>query len=72
MIVSNTLETRFQDSYAKGQKAATPVKLEAGKTLGFMVAYCDSDNGPSRECFWDNPVGRLNPVLGNTHSEELL
>jgi len=41
----------FQDSYSAGQKAATPVKLEAGKTLGFMVAYCDSDNGLTREHF---------------------
>ena len=33
----------FRDSYAEGQKAAQPVQLQAGMTLGFMLAYCDSD-----------------------------
>lgn len=33
----------YRDSYAEDEKKAQAVPLKAGMTLGFMVAYCDSD-----------------------------
>jgi len=33
----------YRDSYAAGEKEAQAVTLKSGMTLGFMVAYCDSD-----------------------------
>ena len=44
----------YQDSYAPDQHAAQPMRLKAGKTMGFMLAYCDSDgqiDGGGREHF---------------------
>lgn len=56
----------FRDSYAEGQKAAQPVRLKAGMTLGFMLAYCDSDgkseNG-GREHFMGDV--EIEPVNGD-------
>ncbi len=54
----------FKDSYATGETPARPVTLSAGKELGFMVAYCDSDvPGGGREHF----VGdmEIEPVDGD-------
>jgi hypothetical protein len=33
----------YQDNYPDGQNAAEPMALKSGMTLGFMLAYCDSD-----------------------------
>lgn len=33
----------YRDSYAADEKEAQAVPLKAGMTIGFMVAYCDSD-----------------------------
>jgi len=33
----------YQDSYAADQKVARAVLLKTGMTMGFMLAYCDSD-----------------------------
>ena len=33
----------YRDHTADGQLAVVPVTLHAGKTIGFMLAYCDSD-----------------------------
>jgi len=41
----------FGDDYKDDNDKARPVKLKTGKTLGFMLAYCDSDHGPEREHF---------------------
>ncbi|WP_075187379.1 sugar-binding protein [Teredinibacter haidensis] len=41
----------FDDSFVDGDKTAKPVRLKAGKKLGFMLAYCDNDGGKSREHF---------------------
>ena len=32
-------------------KPVPPVKLTAGKKMGFMLSYCDNDGSPSRESF---------------------
>jgi len=40
----------FPDSYSS-QKQIQPVTLEAGKQLGFMLAYCDNDGSSEREHF---------------------
>lgn len=41
----------YDDSFKDGDSTAKPVSLIAGKTMGFMVAYCDNDGGPTREHF---------------------
>ena len=41
----------YKDSYAPGEKVAKPKILNAGKVLGFMVAYCDNDGSEHREHF---------------------
>ncbi len=33
----------YQDSQEAAQQAAQAIELKAGKTMGFMLAYCDSD-----------------------------
>lgn len=53
----------YQDSYADGQKAAMPVKLETGKSIGFMVSYCDSDSTAGREHFMGDVL--IEPVDGD-------
>ena len=40
----------FSDT-AKGHDQAKPVSLTAGKKLGFMMAYCDSDGADGRQHF---------------------
>ena len=41
----------YKDRYATGEAPAQPVQLSAGKKLGFMVAYVDSDSPNGREHF---------------------
>ena len=41
----------LRDSYTDDQVAVRPVILSAGKKLGFLVAYCDSDGLQGREHF---------------------
>lgn len=44
----------YRDSYDAAQEAAQAVSLKSGKTIGFMLAYCDSDGvaeGGGREHF---------------------
>lgn len=41
----------YKDVYPKGEKPAQPVKLTTGKTMGFMMSYCDSDSSSGREHF---------------------
>ncbi|MES2388052.1 MAG: sugar-binding protein [Bacteroidota bacterium] len=58
-------EVRFSihpDTYkpAKGkEKESSPLKLRAGKKLGFAIAYCDNDRSKERENF----IGNV-PVAG--------
>ncbi len=40
----------FDDSFLPEKKVA-PVELKAGKTMGFMLAYCDNDGSKHRESF---------------------
>jgi hypothetical protein len=40
----------YRDSYVDGA-SNTPVTLESGKVLGFMLAYCDNDGSDIRENF---------------------
>lgn len=54
----------FKDRYGAGETPARPVTLSAGKTLGFMVAYCDSDMpGGGREHFIGDIA--ITPVNGD-------
>ncbi|SMF40694.1 Carbohydrate family 9 binding domain-like [Alteromonadaceae bacterium Bs31] len=41
----------YGDSFIDGDSSITPVKLDKGKKLGFMLAYCDNDGGKRRENF---------------------
>lgn len=39
----------YKDHYRKNEKPVDPVKLYKGKTLGWMVSYCDADTSGTRE-----------------------
>lgn len=41
----------YADAYVDGAHDNVPVKLEAGKVMGLMVAYCDNDGSELRENF---------------------
>ncbi len=43
--------SNFKLSAAQDKKLAKPVNLTLGKTLGFMLAYCDNDGSIERESF---------------------
>jgi len=43
--------------------AIAPVKLKQGKTLGFMLAYCDNDGSETRESFIGST--KIKPVNGD-------
>ena len=44
----------YSDSYQDESPANTPVTLQAGKVMGFAIAYCDSDS------YWrDNFIGSI-------------
>jgi len=53
----------YSDNYVDGDATQQPVKLQEGKALGFMLAYCDNDGGKHREHF----IGTENivPVNGD-------
>lgn len=56
----------YQDSYATDEKTAQAVSLQSGKTMGFMLAYCDSDGateGGGREHFMGDVD--IEPVNGS-------
>ncbi|GAB3024599.1 CBM9 family sugar-binding protein [Bowmanella dokdonensis] len=40
----------FDDAYKDG-RANPPLALQAGRKIGFMLAYCDNDGSPEREHF---------------------
>lgn len=42
----------FDDSYDDEHPQSDPVRLEAGKVMGLMVAYCDNDGSDLRENFF--------------------
>lgn len=50
-VALDVYPSTYQDSYAPKEKPVKPVKLKAGKIMGFMAAYCDNDASPSRETF---------------------
>jgi hypothetical protein len=55
----------YQDSYAPNQNIVQAVVLEAGRKMGFMLAYCDSDGkaeGGGREHFMGDV--EIKPVNG--------
>jgi len=52
---------QFNDKIAKIK--ANPVKLFKGKTLGFMLAYCDNDGSLERESFIGST--EITPVNGD-------
>lgn len=41
----------FDGNFSTQQQNPLPVKLSIGKTLGFMLAYCDNDGSSEREHF---------------------
>ena len=48
----------YDDSFEYGG-SNSPVKLSAGKVIGYMVAYCDADGSSGRESF----IGSV-PIAG--------
>lgn len=53
----------YSDAFSDHNNAAKPVTLSAGKELGFMVAYCDSDGMNGREHFLGSH--EIEPVNGD-------
>jgi len=53
----------YKDHYAAGEAPAQPVRLNAGKKLGFMVTYCDADSAAGRELFIGDV--EIEPVNGD-------
>ncbi len=41
----------YDDTYQDGSDANRPVTLNAGKVMGFAIAYCDNDASEKRESF---------------------
>jgi hypothetical protein len=41
----------YQDNYVDGSADNAPVKLQLGKVMGLMIAYCDNDGSELRENF---------------------
>ena len=52
----------FDDSFEL-DKASQPMSLTAGKTMGFMLAYCDNDGSDEREHFLGSH--EIEPVNGD-------
>ena len=46
----------YPDSYVDGGNDNSPVKLHAGKIMGFLLAYCDNDGSEIRENFIGSEV----------------
>lgn len=53
----------YSDEFSDHDNTAQPVALRAGKELGFMVAYCDSDGMNGREHFLGSH--EIEPVNGD-------
>lgn len=53
----------YPDTFKDINNTAKPVTLSAGKTLGFMVAYCDSDGPDGRQHFIGSH--EIEPVNGD-------
>jgi len=53
----------YSDEFSDHNNSAKPVTLSAGKELGFMVAYCDSDGTKGREHFLGSH--EIKPVNGD-------
>lgn len=54
----------YDDSYQHPNvNSIQPVKLKEGKTLGFMLAYCDNDGSSTRESFIGST--KITPVNGD-------
>ncbi|NQZ22805.1 MAG: sugar-binding protein [Colwellia sp.] len=55
----------FDDQFneKKDKRAVSPVKLSKGKTLGFMLAYCDNDGSLEREAFIGST--EISPINGD-------
>jgi len=54
----------YDDSYKHPNvENIQPVKLREGKTLGFMLAYCDNDKSSTRESFIGST--KITPVNGD-------
>jgi len=53
----------FKESYERGDRKAKPVRLKAGKKMGFMLAYCDADSDKGREHFMGSHT--IEPVNGD-------
>lgn len=53
----------YPDTFSDANNKAGPVKLTAGKSLGFMVAYCDSDGTDGRQHFIGSH--EIKPVNGD-------
>lgn len=55
----------FGENYQDDGKNNVPVRLSKNKTLGFMLAYCDNDNGKTREHFMGSePIQGVDKNLG--------
>ena len=50
-VIWETAIDVYPDTFKDEDNTATPVKLSAGKEMGFMLAYCDSDGNQGREHF---------------------
>lgn len=51
----------FDQHYQHLDKEQQPVKLHVGKTIGFMLAYCDNDGSKEREHFiGSTPIKAVN------------
>ncbi len=50
-LAVSVYDSNFELSTAQDKKLKKPVNLTLGKTLGFMLAYCDNDGSTERESF---------------------
>lgn len=55
----------FDDSFSYPTNKQTPVTLTLGKSMGFMLAYCDNDASQEREHFVGS--ARVESVNGNSN-----
>lgn len=69
----------YPDTYQDENNSVEPVKLSAGKNVGFALAYCDNDTSKTRENFIgsvyvpgeDKNQGWINAdIFGTLHLEE--
>jgi len=60
-LAIKVFDDQFDDK--KHESTVNPVKLNKGKTLGFMLAYCDNDGSLERESFMGST--EISPVNGD-------